>query len=263
MSKRFLCRIACLCFCIALTSAASAGQGCSDKPFQADSVRKGLELALKTRARLEQSGAQVALIGRVGADLSEHGLRYSHMGFVWRDHPAGRWYVIHELNTCGTGNSGIFDEGLGNFFLDDPFAYEALILIPSSEVQEKLVKALSGNAPGQMHSSDYSMIANPFSTRYQNSNQWLLEVMASALTAVVIREQAQTWLKQNGYVPSTLRISQSKRLGAKLFAANVKFDDHTSEEWLAARYNVVTVDSVKVFLAKLDKGTTSLVLKQD
>jgi hypothetical protein len=41
------------------------------------------------------------LIGRVGSDLSEHGLRYSHAGYAWRDNPKGRWLVTHLLNRCG------------------------------------------------------------------------------------------------------------------------------------------------------------------
>ena len=47
--------------------------------------------------------------------------------------------LVHELNSCGSTPSSLYDEGLGNFFLDDPFRYEAMIVIPDVEMQHRLV----------------------------------------------------------------------------------------------------------------------------
>ena len=98
-------------------------------------MRKALTLAQQTRDALDASGAEVGLIARVGQDLSKYHLRYSHFGIVWRDNPAGRWMVTHELNSCGSASSSIYNEGLGNFFLDDMFAYETLVVIPGATWQ--------------------------------------------------------------------------------------------------------------------------------
>lgn len=54
---------------IAITPA-FAGTSCSDKPQTAETVRKAFELVIKTREALNASGAQVALVARVGQDLS-------------------------------------------------------------------------------------------------------------------------------------------------------------------------------------------------
>jgi hypothetical protein len=223
-----------------------------------------LQLALKTRDTLDQAGARVALLGRVGADLSEYGLRYSHAGFVWRDHPKGRWFVIHELNHCATAHSEVFDEGLGNFFLDDPLAYEALLVIPSSGVQEQLARLLSSSIPDRLHQHAYSMIAHPWATSYQNSNQWMLEVLAAALAptgAVNSRSQAQAWLKAHDYLPSEIRLSPLTRLGARLFSANVRFDDHPLASRIAGQYQVVTVESASRFVARLDPQSVQYVVR--
>src|SRR5258706_8419581 len=128
-------------------SPVGAGQTCNMRAPMPEAVRKGLELALKTRDKLEQTGAVVVLIGRVGSDLSRHGLRYSHAGFAWRDNSNGRWKVTHLLNHCGRATSDLFDEGLGNFFLDDPFAYETVVIVPSPALQEKLVSVLKSPLP--------------------------------------------------------------------------------------------------------------------
>jgi hypothetical protein len=101
-------------------------------PPTAESVRKGCSSRSRRSRTLDASGERLALIGRVGSDLTRHNLRYSHMAIVWRDHPKGRWSVVHMLNKCGTATSALYDEGLGNFFNDDPFAYDALLLFPSA-----------------------------------------------------------------------------------------------------------------------------------
>jgi hypothetical protein len=228
-------------------------------------VRKGIALALKTRDRLEQAHAKIVLIGRVGADLSEHGLRYSHAGLAWRDNPKGRWLVTHLLNHCGRADSELFDEGLGKFFLDDPFAYETIIVVPSPSLQEGLVGKLMSRLPLVLHTSNYSMMASPFSTRYQNSNQWLLELVAAAMagTEIISRSDAQRWLHDSGYTPSQVRISPMKRLGAALFKTNVRFDDHNEQEQASGRYQIVSVESVIDFLFRLDPEARRFVVALD
>ena len=243
---------------------ALAGGACTETPPSAESVRKGLQLAIKTFQALEASGERLALIGRVGSDLSKHKLRYSHMAFVWRDHPKGRWSVVHMLNQCGTANSALFDEGLGNFFNDDPFAYEALLLFPSPEYPERVIKALGTSLPAGMYHTGYSMVAYAWSTRYQNSNQWLLEVLAGALApegSVLNRGQAQSWLKRAGYQPTQLRVGALERLGARLFRANIAFDDHPMELRFSDQIHTVTVDSIADFVRRLDPGARTEVLR--
>lgn len=244
---------------------AGAGQTCGTRAPAPEAVRKGLALALKTRDRLEQTEAKLVLIGRVGSDLSKQGLRYSHAGFAWRDNPKGRWTVTHLLNHCGSANSALFEEGLGNFFLDDPFAYEAIVVVPSPEVQEKLIGGLTSSLPAALHTPDYNMIAYPFSTRYQNSNQWLLELAVASIakTEIVNRADAQRWLRDSGYTASQVRISAMQRLGAGLFSANVRFDDHDARESASGRYQIVSVESVIGFLSRLDPGTRRFVIALD
>ena len=219
-------------------------------------MRKGLALALKTRDALGATEAKIVLIGRVGADLSAQKLRYSHMGFARRDNPQGQWIVTHMLNHCGRPDSGLFDEGLGNFFLDDPFAYETVIVVPSPALQEKLAGEMRSRLPEVLHVSSYSMIASPFSTRYQNSNQWVLELVAAAMAnaGIASRSDAQRWLRESGYTPAEVRISPMQRVGAALFRTNVRFDDHNEREHASGRYRIVSVESVIDFVARLDTG---------
>jgi hypothetical protein len=247
---------------------ATAGTACSEKAQSPETVQKAFQLAVKTRAALDATGAQVALVARVGQDLSQYNLRFSHMAFVWRDHPQGKWLAIHELNQCGTADSALYNEGLANFFFDDMFAWEALIITPSAELQAKIVERLK--SPSQlesMHEARYNMVAYPFSTRYQNSNQWVLEILADAMRNTEqshsdqsSRAQSQTWLKQNGYKPSILHIMALQRLAGRMFKANVAFDDHPNADRYAGKIAVVSVDSVANFMQQRDAKSSSQTL---
>ncbi len=233
---------------------AQAGTPCETKKTEVASFIKAMKLAERTLIALDKSGAQVALIARVGQDLSKYGLRYSHMGYVWRDHPLGRWLVVHELNQCGSAKSALFDQGLGNFFLDDMHAYETRIVVPGPAAQARIAAMLASTTPLRLHDARYNMLAYPYSTSYQNSNQWLLETYAASISDMSIdgRAQAQAWLKLAGYQPITIDIPAVTRLGARMFRANVSFDDQPFERRMAGRIDTVTVDSVVRFVHQRD-----------
>ena len=246
-----------------LAGTAQAGRSCEEREPAASTVQQALTLANDVRQKLESSGAQVALIARAGQNLSRYGVHYSHFGFAWRDHPKGAWRIVHELNQCGTASSDIYDDGLGNFFLDDLWKMEALILIPNEATQQRLARMFGARRHLAFHDEHYNMVAYPFSTKYQNSNQWALEVLAAAEAhdAVVnTREQAQQWLKFAGYQPTELKLDALTRLGARVTKVNIAFDDHPGELRWSDRIRTVTVDSVFSFLAARDPGVIRIAV---
>ena len=198
--------------------------------------------------RLDQTGASVVVLARAGQDLSEYGLRYSHLGFAYRDSDGGRpvWRVVHKLNQCGSAHATLYRQGLGEFFLDDLWQYEAAIVVLTPAAQSHLQAALVDNAAiAKLDTPDYSMVAYPWSQRYQQSNQWAIETLAMTQEpAAATRERAQAWLRLHSYEPTTLHLSALKRLGARVMSANVAFDDHPNEKRFADRIETVTVDSV-------------------
>jgi len=244
------------------TGAAQAGTACTEAKPDATAFIQSMQLAERTRATLEASDAQVVLIARAGQDLSKYGLRYSHMAYAWRDHPQGRWSVVHELNQCGTAESALFNEGLGNFF-QDLYAYEARIVVPSPAVQQRLAAMLASRTPQRMHSPRYNMLAYPFATAYQNSNQWLLESWAAAMSEFPVndRAQAQAWLKLANFQPITLQIPATTRLGARMFRANVAFDDQPFDRRMAGHIDTVTVESVIRFVHQRDPGSRDIDMR--
>lgn len=243
------------------TAPAHAGQTCEQKAPDTQAISRGLGLASRVEQHLKGSGAEVVVIARVGQDLREYGQRYSHLGFAYRDGDV--WRVVHKLNECGTDTSAIFRQGLGEFFLDDPFDYEAGIVVPKPEVQAHLLAVLRDNGRlSRLHTSDYSMLAYVWSKKYQQSNQWALETLAMAEDADAnSRDRAQSWLNLKGYKPATIHLSTFQRLGARVTQANIAFDDHPDKYRYSGRIFTVTADSVFLWLERSGLGSRPIAIR--
>jgi hypothetical protein len=244
------------CLAVAFAGPAQAGRTCTDAKPTLQSISRGMALAQRTAAALDASGAQVVVLARAGQDLSRYDLRWSHLGLAWRT-VGGPWRVSHKLNQCGTATSALYRQGLGEFFLDDPWRYEAAWVVPTPELQQKLLAVLQSRERSlELHEPRYSMVSYAWGQQYQQSNQWALETMAEAMEPATIhrREQAQAWLRFKGYAPTVLRVGPLTRLGGRMTRANIAFDDHPTQDRFADRIATVTVDSVFAWMAASGLG---------
>ncbi len=267
---------------LALVSAtvATAGQTCDTAPPDTLSMTRALGLAERVQRSLDASGAQVVIIARAGQDLTKYGLQWSHLAFAYREQmpeqvlpgdrsatlgataaamvdglprpPRGTWRIAHKLNQCGTAEAAVFRQGLAEFFLDTPFRYEAAYVVPAPEVQAALIQVLTNDQRlVQWHTPAYSVVAYPWSTRYQQSNQWALETLAGSLDpAASTRERAQAWLQLHDYQPSVLHIDALTRLGGRITRANVAFDDHPNSKRFSDHIETVTVESMFAWMQR-------------
>lgn len=261
-----------LCLAAVLATApAHAGRSCEQRPLQVWTIERSLTLAERTLDALDASGAQVVLLARAGQDLSKYGLRWSHLGFAYKaparageDNGRGYvWRVLHKLNHCGTAEAALYRQGLGDFFLDDLWRLEAAWVVPTREVQIKLHALLLDERRAKaLHHKPYSLVSYPWSRTYQQSNQWAIETLAAALEpSVYSRERAQEWLRYQGYEPTVLHLGPLTRLGARVSAANVAFDDHPPEKRYSDRIETVTVDSVFAWLQRAGLAGAPVVLR--
>lgn len=249
---------------LAVAASAHAGRPCEEKPQTTRQVEQGLALAQATAKQLDASGAQVLILARAGQDLSKYGVQWSHLGFVYKDSNAGVWRVMHKLNHCGTDHAALYRQGLGEFFLDKPYRYDAAFVVLKPELQQALLPVLTDNARvARMNERRYSMVAYPFATTYQQSNQWVLETLAGAAAPNINnRRDAQAWLKAMGYMPTDLHLSTLTRLGGRLTQANIAFDDHPSERRFASHIDTVTVDSMFAWLPRVNLSEPPQLVKQ-
>lgn len=259
--------------CLALTTlmalTAHAGHPCKPaKPPTAQALGRSMALAQRTAQALEAEhqryGTQVVLLGRAGQDLTAYGLHYSHLGWAYRT-PAGPWRVVHKLNQCGSAVGQLYRQGLGEFFLDDLWRYEAVWAVPTPAVQQQLWPLLQDKRRVTLlQHRPYSLVSYVWGQRYQQSNQWAIETLAAAMVPDGIRnrDQAQAWLQFQGYRPGTLQISAWRRLGARAASAHIAFDDHPQRQRLTGRIETVTADSVLAWLPRAQLASAPVTLSE-
>lgn len=241
------------------TDMASAGRSCDARKPSVQSITNGLSLAERTQQAFERdyrsSGSSVLILARAGQDLSKYGLRYSHLGLAYRE-PNGNWRVLHKLNHCGSADAFIYRQGLGEFYLDDPARYETAWVAASPALRDRLLPMLrDGNRALRLNVKPYSMVSYAWGRQYQQSNQWLLETLAWAMEPDAnTRDTAQAWLKLKGYQPTVLRLGPLTRLGGRLTAANITFDDHPPDKRFSDQIATVTADSVFDWLQRSGLG---------
>ena len=238
--------VLCLVIALALPGTARAGDACKQMEMPPYKVAEAARTALLAAQQLDEVDAPVALLARVGTDLSKQGLVYSHAGFAVRDHAHGRWTVVHLLNECGSDRSGLYAQGLVNFFADDLVNQDLRIVWFEPDVADRLATRLQQMPRHSLHHPRYNLIARPGSEDYQNSTAWIVEVMAAALAdrGIYDRRSAYAFARGDGFVPDTVHIAYSKRVLGGLFSANTDFTDHSVGTRLSGDYPVVTVRSI-------------------
>ncbi|MCA1854741.1 DUF2145 domain-containing protein [Massilia oculi] len=214
-----------------------------------------LRFAGAVRNELERSGARVALVARAGLDLSRFGLLYSHAGVALRDNPGGPWAVRQLYYACDEGRPRLFDQGIAGFALaaDTPARGHVSLLFPADEDSVLLEQAaLDKRLALALLGGSYSANAYAYGTRYQNCNQWLAELLASAWGRLeggdAPRETAQAWLREQGYVAGPVRVPSHWLMFAGRFVPLVHLDDHPDADTGALALHVSVPDAIETFV---------------
>lgn len=229
-----------------------------DKPPEASAAQldRQLRLAALLKRELEASGRHVALVARSGLDLGRFGIRYSHAGIGLLDSPNTPWSVRQLYYACDEDRPRLFDQGLAGFIAgtDDPdHGYLSVLLLPPAAGALLAQRALDPRRALALLGSTYSANAYAYSTRYQNCNQWLVELMASAWGGLdgegePARQQAQAWLQAHGYTPSRVALGQPLWRLAAAFVPWLHTDDHPPEADQALRYDISLPAAIEAFV---------------
>jgi hypothetical protein len=215
-----------------------------------------LRFAALARRELEASGRPLALVARSGSDLSRFAIRYSHAGVSLKASDNTPWSVRQLYFACDEGRPRLYDQGLAGFLLsvDDPNrGYLSMVLLPESAGEALEARALDRALALRLLGADYSANAFAFSVRYQNCNQWLAELLASAWgdldpSADDLRTQSQRWLAQQDYQPQTVDVGSRWLMFAAAFIGWLHSDDHPAEDVAALRFRISLPTSIESFV---------------
>ncbi len=229
---------------------AFAGTNCEQKPLERNLFSETSTHAMKLLNFLNKYNPDAAIIARIGSDSSKYGVKYTHAAFVIKENNS--WNVIHLLNDCGTNTSHIYNQGLLNFYLDDLYKMDVQIILPIDSLQKRIKNGLIAKRFLSLHCQKYSMLSYPGSTQYQNSNQWILESLACAISGEKIcsRESSQSLLARSKYEPFKIKLGAIENMFVSVFKANINFSGYPANERADGLYSVVTVSSILDYLTK-------------
>jgi len=256
---------------LTLAAACQAGNlGVCEPPKELSAAQKDrlFRFGNIVKAELEKSGQRVALIARSGLDLARFGVRYSHAGFTLKGSAETPWAVRQLYYACDERLPRLFDQGMLAFVLgmnEANVGYVSVVLLPAAESAEVERRALDNRHALQLLGGRYSANAYPFSIQYQNCNQWVVEMLATARGGLDdsgdLRERAQAWLKDQGFRPSVFDAgSRPLMLAANTLVPWLHEDDHPADDLHKKLYRVSMPSSIEGFVQETLPGAERLEL---
>jgi hypothetical protein len=263
----------CALAALALCASAGAWAGmafCDRAPVTSpDDQDRVLRFAAAVKQELDQSGAQVALIARAGLDLGRFGLLYSHAGIALKG-PDGAWTVRQLYYACDEARPRLFDQGISGFALsaDTPaHGHVAVVLLPPAQAAQLAAAAQDKRLALALLGGEYSANAYAFSTRYQNCNQWVIELMAQAWGQLPAsdapREDSQRWLRAQGYAAGPVHVGSHWLMFAAQFVPLVHVRDHPVEDLQSLDLHVSVPDAIESFIRQRVPGARRIELCHD
>jgi hypothetical protein len=243
--------------CAAGVAGASSGASrfCDrDQPLTAAEQDRLLRFAAVLREELAATEEGVALVSRSGLDLSRFGIRYSHAALAWRSE-SGLWSARQLYYACDEGRPRIYDQGLAGFAMgtDDPrLGYLSIVRLPAQAVLA-LRPALLDN-PRVLHllAAQYSANAYAYGLRYQNCNQWIMEMAAAGWGDLPdgedLRERAQAWLREARYAPEPVNVNSRLLMLASYFVPLLHLDDHPGDDRWTMKLQISLPSTVETFV---------------
>jgi len=246
---------------------------CSSTPgLTVQAQDRRLQFADLLRRTLDESGATVAVVARNGLDLRRIGQRWSHAGLSLRDGLERPWAVRQLYYACDERRPRLFDQGLAGFVfgIDTPAGQPAevvLWLLPPGPEAEALAAAARDTPRAlRLLAAQYSANAHAYSTRYQNCNQWLAELIGTAWGGLAdgpaLRARAQAWLAEAGYVPARVELGSGLLVALAGWLPMLHTDDHPADDRAAGLLRVSLPAAIGDFVVQRLPGVRRLALCQ-
>lgn len=257
--RRALSRLA-LCALLAWGAAHDSQAGVlryCDAPAATDAAQQDrlFRFGAVIKAELDRSGHELALIARAGLDLSRFGQRYSHAGISLRGSANAPWSVRQLYYDCDAARPRIFDQGIAGFVLgvaDPAVGFVSVVLLPGP-AEAPLAQAVNDNRQAlRLLGDTYSANAYAFAARYQNCNQWVVEMLAVAWGQLSdgddLRTEAQRWLRGQGYAPTRFDVGNPLLMWLGGSLPWLHSDDHPAEDLAQQRFEVSMPESIEAFV---------------
>lgn len=224
-----------------------------------------VKFAKKVEKTLAAKGARVAILARMGRPKSElpEGMHFTHVAFAvyseittsdGRKMPGYSIYNLYQKNDHPDVSDLVQD------FPVDFFAgvaeLEAGIIVPSAELQKRLLEVIASPTYAAMHEPHYSVIANPYTLGKQNCTEFVLDVT----NAAIYQTDDINKIKANEkayFVAQPVNVNPFKLILGSMFSAEVSTSDQNGPPVTA------TFEKIGEYLQKYDAGSEIISVLPD
>lgn len=250
---------------IALPSAQAVGfssassQAGEEAHFSPEQI---ISFAKKVEKTMAAKGAYVAILARMGRPRSElpEGMHFTHVAFaVYSEITTsdGRKVPGYAIYNLYQQNDHLDVSDLVQDFPVDFFAgvaeLEAGIIIPSAELQRRLLEVISSPTYAKLHEPHYSVIANPYTLGRQNCTEFVLDVTNAAIYQTsdikIIKANEKAY-----FVAQKVNVNPFKLMFGSMFSKEVSTSDQNGTPVTA------TFETIGDYLKKYDEGSEVLTV---
>lgn len=253
-----------LATCLLATGTAQAGSFSSSSAsaeikFTPEQI---IRFAKQVERTLAAKGAHVAILARMGRPASElpDGMHFTHVAFAvysqitaadGRKMPGYAIYNLYQQDAHPEISSLVQDFPVD--FFAGVAVMEAGIIIPSAELQQRLVDVINSPTYSALHDPHYSLIANPYTLGRQNCTEHTLDVINAAIYQT--RDINRIKASEKAYFEAQqVNVNPLKLALGSLFSAEVSTSDQHGKPVTA------TFETIGKYLQKYDAGSEVLTI---
>jgi hypothetical protein len=243
-------------------SSPGASQQGAVTQFKAEEV---IALAKKVERVLAAKGVHVAIVARKGRPASEmpEGMHYTHAAFAvyseittadGRVVPGYAMFNDYQSDAHPDRSSLIQDYPID--FFAGVAELHAGVIIPSPELQTRLLAVITSPTYKALHDPHYSAIANPYNLGRQNCTEFVLDVINAAIYQTsdirVIKANERAF-----FSAQPVNVNPLKLLLGSIFSAEVSLSDQPATPVTA------TFETIGDYVTKYDAGSEVFAIDRD
>jgi len=218
------------------------------------STARTVEFAKQVEKSLASRGARVAFVARVGRPPSElpRGVQYTHVGLAvyssirttdGKTIPGYATYNLYQKQDPSNQSELVQDYMLD--FFSGVQVLKAGVLIPDEKLQKKLLQRITDGSFGELHNNRYSLLSNPYNNRYQNCNEYLLNLIQASIYNTTDMKLIKQSIQQH-FQAWPVTVNPLSIILGGLFSREIAINDHPG------RFETVTFGSLVDYLENYD-----------
>lgn len=254
-------KIITFCLLCLLSSFANAGSNqATESKFTPEEIAKFAKNVEKYAAK---QGARAFIIARLGQPKSKlpKGIDFTHTAIAvyseitLDDGKQVKGYAIHNLyqDAKNSGNSSLITDYPVDFFWG-VHELKAGIIIPTPELQNKMIEVIGSGKSNILHNSKYSLIANPFNNQYQNCTEYTLNIINAAIYQTTNMKQLKVNTRAY-FEPQTVNVSRFKLALGNMFTDGIHTTDHNG------KIKTTSFSSIAQYLHKYQLASPKYIFK--